>query len=133
MSQNGSNVKKTLRYQLSTFRFAFNGLRVFFTTEIKSQIHLLLTCIAIIAGVLFKINGLEWAVIVFAIGLVFVAEIFNTAIESIVDQLVPQKNKWAGIAKDFSAAAVLIAALSALVIGILIFLPKLLLLLNYMH
>jgi diacylglycerol kinase len=133
MQQNNSGTKRSFRYQLATFRFAFNGLKVFFRSEMKSRIHACFAIAAIALGILLDILSIEWIAITLAIGMVYMAEIVNTAIELIVDHIVPEKDKWAGLVKDFSAAAVLVAALSALTIGIIIFLPKILFQLNNIH
>jgi diacylglycerol kinase (ATP) len=129
MSQNGSIDKETLRYQLATFGFAFNGLKVFFYAEIKSRIHLFFAIVALVLGILLKIPSTDWIAIAFAVGLVFIAEIFNSALERLVDQVSPEVTKWAGLVKDYSAAAVLIASITALTVGLIVFIPKIFLLL----
>ena len=71
-----------------------------------------------------KINLIEWCIVTFAIVLVIGAELFNTAIETIVDMVSPEKNPKAKLAKDISAAAVLSIAIGAAIIGGIIFIPK---------
>ena len=75
-------------------------------------------------GFYFALNTVEWLWIIAATAVVFIVELFNTAIETLVDLVSPDFNPKAGLIKDISAAAVLIAAFMALIIGILIFLPK---------
>lgn len=117
--------KSSLKYQLTTFRFAWQGLRYFFETELKASIHLIAAFLAIGLGLLMKISAFEWMMIVFAIGFVFISEIANTSIELLVDLITKEQNRVAGIIKDLAASAVLVASITALVIGLIVFLPKL--------
>jgi len=110
--------------RLLSFKFAFQGVKLLFKEEHNSWIHLLLTVIAIILGVWLKISVLEWVLIVFCIGFVFVAEIINSAIENVCDFISPEKHSMIKRIKDLSAAAVLFSAVTSLIVGSLIFLPK---------
>ncbi|HIP32070.1 MAG TPA: diacylglycerol kinase family protein [Crocinitomicaceae bacterium] len=110
--------------QLKSFHFAFNGLRILFREEHNSWIHLFLTFFAIVFGFLLKISVLEWVLLIFSIGFVFVSEIFNSAIENICDLISLENNPLIGKIKDLSAAAVLFSAITAFIIGTVIFLPK---------
>ena len=118
--------------RIKSFSFAFNGLRILFKEEHNSRVHLFATIIVIIAAILFEVNIYEWVAIVFAIGLVITVEIINTAIENIADYLTTDKNEKIKKIKDLSAAAVLISAMTALLIGLIIFLPKIILCKNKM-
>ena len=118
--------KNLIFYQLKTFQYALKGIKSFFRSETKSRIHLLAAIVSIVFGVVLNISLTEWIMISFAIGIVFVCEIFNTAIELIVDQISLERTEQAGIIKDLAAAAVLLASFTALVIGAIIFIPKLL-------
>lgn len=109
---------------INSFKFAINGLKILFKEEQNSRIHLFATVCVIISGVILRISNLEWTAIMFAIGFVFSAEIFNTAVENIADFISPEKNIKIKRIKDLSAAAVLISAITALIIGLLIFIPK---------
>jgi len=111
--------------RLKSFSYAFNGIKYAILTQHNFYIHIFLTTIAILLGFLLKINNNEWIAIIIVIGLVISAEIFNTAIEEIVNLVSPEKNKKAGIIKDLAAGAVLTLATVALITGIIIFLPKL--------
>jgi diacylglycerol kinase len=113
-------------YQLASFKYAWRGVRYFFNTEMKASIHLVAAILAIVLGIFLKISLMEWALIAIAIGSVFIAEIVNTAIELIVDLASPGQNRKAGSAKDLAASAVLMASFTALVIGLIVYLPKLL-------
>lgn len=118
--------KNSLGYQLTTFRFAWQGLRYFFETELKASIHIIAAILAIGLGIFLKISTTEWMMIAFSIGIVIIAEIGNTAIELLVDLISPEHNTKAGITKDLAASAVLVASIIALVTGLIVYLPKLL-------
>jgi diacylglycerol kinase len=109
-----------------SFRFAINGLLTLFKHEHNSRIHLLATVVVIALGFLLKLDRYEWALILLAIGLVFLTELLNSSIESLADRIDPEQNEFIMRAKDYGAAAVLIAAIVAIAVGCLIFLPKLL-------
>jgi len=111
--------------RIKSFKYALNGIKYAVLTQHNFYIHIIIALIAILLGFLLQINNLEWVAIIIVIGLVISAEIFNTAIEELVNLVSPQKNKKAGIVKDLSAGAVLILAVVALLTGIIIFLPKL--------
>ena len=109
---------------INSFKYAFVGIGTAFKEERNMKIHLLITLLVVIAGILFKISKVEWIMCVFAISLVISAELFNTVIETVVDMITPYKNEKAKIAKDISAGAVLITAVGAAIVGLLIFIPK---------
>ena len=119
--ETGNNGFKKL---LKSFGFAFAGLNELLKSEQNARIHLLATIGALIAGVFLRISSLEWGVILIVIALVWVAEAFNTAIEKLTDHFFNDYNKTARIAKDISAAAVLVCAITAFVCGLIVFLPK---------
>jgi diacylglycerol kinase len=106
---------------VKSFQFAFKGIWYFFKEENNAKIHLLASVLVISLGFYFKIVLQEWLWITLAIGLVWMAEAFNTAIEKLVDLVSPGFNPKAGEIKDLAAGAVVFAAMVALVIGILIF------------
>jgi diacylglycerol kinase len=112
--------------RLKSFKYAFNGLRILFKEEHNAQIHFFAAVCAILAGFLFDISMYEWIAIVFAIGLVITMEIANTAIEGISDFVSPKKNDKIKRIKDLAAAGVLVSAITALIIGLIIFMPKVL-------
>lgn len=118
--------KFSLKSRLLSFRFAINGLRSLLKYEHNSRIHLLAAISVIILGLLLKINLIEWSLLTIVMGLVFITELLNSALESFANSLKPERNDMIGRAKDYSAAAVLIAAIISLVVGIIIFVPKML-------
>ena len=120
-------MKKLIR----SFGYAFNGLAYATTSQLNFRIHLAAATLAIIMGLAFHISINEWQWLALSITLVLVTEIFNTMIETLTDLVSPGYNERAGHIKDMSAGAVVIVALFALIIGLIIFLPKLLLFINH--
>lgn len=118
------NINFSIAKRIKSFGFAFNGLRILFHEEHNSRIHFFASILVIIAALLFKLNTYEWIAIIFSIGLVITAEIINTAVENIADFLTTEQNNHIKKIKDLAAAAVLVSALTALTIGLIIFLPK---------
>ena len=116
--------------RLSSFKYAFKGIHDLFKSQPNAKIHAALAVLAIAAGGFFKITLTEWGLILFAIGMVLAAEAFNTALEYLTDLVSPDYHPLAGKAKDASAGAVLICAFCAAGIGLLIFLPKVVMLLS---
>lgn len=107
-----------------SFLFAYQGLKMFFTTQHNAWLHSVATVVVVSAGFFFKLNLVEWTLVIFAIGLVFTAELLNTAIEFLTDIVSPDYNEKAGKVKDIAAAGVLIAAITAFAVGCIVFLPK---------
>ncbi len=120
------NQKFSIRKRIESFEFAFNGLKILIREEHNSWIHLFAVFCVIIAGVFFKISVSEWIYVVFAFGFVIAMEIVNSAIENIADFVSPERHEMIKKIKDLSAAAVLISAITAFIIGLIIFLPKIL-------
>jgi diacylglycerol kinase (ATP) len=113
------------------FGFAFNGLKYAFTTQLNFRVHVFAAFAVITMGFFLHISTAEWNWILLCIALVLLTELLNTGIETLTDLVSPGYNKLAGHVKDISAAAVLVVAFFALVTGVIIFLPKILLLLGY--
>ncbi len=99
-------------------------------TQVNARIHLGFTVSVLVAGFVCHLTRAEWCAVAGAIGLVWTAEGLNTAIEAVVDLVSPDYHVLAGRAKDVAAGAVLCAAVAAVVIGLLIFGPHLLALLQ---
>ncbi|MDE7412345.1 MAG: diacylglycerol kinase family protein [Muribaculaceae bacterium] len=112
------------------FGYAWNGIMTLFQREAHAKIHLWVAEVVIIAGLIFNLTRMEWCVIILCIGGVFMAEGFNTAIERVCDKVSPEKNPLIKDAKDIAAGAVLLFVLAAVAIGLLIFVPKIILLFN---
>ena len=120
------NPRKECKKIINSFKYAVQGFVSSFKTERNMKIHVLAMICVIVLGLVLKLSKIEWFICIILISLVISAELFNTAIETIVDMISPEKNDKAKLAKDISAAAVLALAIGAFVIGIIIFLPKIL-------
>ena len=119
--------KQECKKIINSFKYAIEGFISSFKTERNMKIHVLAMLVVLLAGFYLKLSMTEWCFIALAIVLVIGSELFNTAIETIVDMVSPEKNPKAKLAKDISAAAVLIFALGAVMIGAIIFIPKIIL------
>lgn len=117
-------MKKYLIKRGKSFKYAAEGIIHLFGKEPNAKIHLTAAILVIIVGFLLNISSYEWCLIAFAIGGVFMAESFNTAIEKLCDKISPEKNPLIKTAKDAAAGAVLLFVLSAVAVGLIIFLPK---------
>ncbi len=113
-----------LKKRLLSFKYAGNGIWDLFSTQPNAKIHLGIMILVIAAGLWYELSVGEWLVLILTFGLVLIAEGFNTAIEYLTDLVSPDHHPLAGKTKDVAAGAVLIAAIMAVVIGCLIFLPK---------
>jgi diacylglycerol kinase len=116
----------SLQKRVASFRFALNGLADLFGSQPNARIHLVAAAVAVAAGVYFEIGRTEWIAVTFCVVLVLSLEAVNTAIEYLTDLVSPAVHPLAGKAKDVAAAAVLLAAMGAVVVGGIIFLPKIL-------
>jgi diacylglycerol kinase (ATP) len=114
----------SFRERANSFRFAREGVYNFFAQEHNAWIHLAATIMVSIAALCFRVSRTEMISLVMVTGSVWVAEIFNTAIEKIMDFIAPEHHSEVKLIKDLAAAAVLIAAFIALVTGAFIFIPK---------
>lgn len=109
---------------MSSFKYAFQGILTSFKTERNMKIHIMIMVLVIIAGIILKISKIEWMICILLFVIVIVGELFNTSVETIVDMVMPEINEKAKIAKDVAAGAVLISAIGAAIIGLTIFIPK---------
>ena len=109
-----------------SFTHAFRGLRIFFITTPNAYIHFVAVIIVIIAGFYYKVSEFEWLALVLAMGLVFVSEAINTAIEIDINLTSPQFHPYARDTKDVAAGAVMLSVFISIIIGMIVFLPKIL-------
>ncbi len=121
--QNENNNWKKVGYG-DKFQNAFRGMYVMAKTTRHFWIHALTAVLVIFAGFYFNISESEWLAVVLAIGLVVMAEAFNTAIEIDIDLTSPEYHPYARDTKDVAAAAVLLSVFTAIAIGLIVFLPK---------
>lgn len=112
---------------IHSFKYATQGFISAFKTERNMKMHIFIMICVIIAGILLKINNFEWIICAILFGMVIGAELINTAIEITVDLAMPEKNEKAKLAKDIAAAGVFIVAIIAAIVGMLIFVPKVIL------
>jgi diacylglycerol kinase len=110
----------------ASFRFAFSGIVYAFRTQRNLKVHLGITAAVVIVGLWLRLPMERWAALAVTIGLVFQAELFNTALEAIVDHVSPDFSPLARVAKDCAAGAVFLSAACAVVVGLLILGPPLL-------
>ena len=109
-----------------SFKYAMEGLLYALKNEQNMMIHVFMAVFVIVIGILLQISMMEWLICILLIGLVIGTELMNTFIETVVDLTCHEKNELAKIAKDTAAATVLVFALTSMIVGIIIFLPKLL-------
>ena len=117
--------KKFLFSRIRAFGHAFRGWWFVLKTQHNAWIHSLVATIVITLGLWLNLPPRDWAILILTIAMVFTAEFINTAIEAVVDLASPEKNRLAKIGKDVGAGAVLVAALAAVLIGLLILGPPL--------
>ena len=111
--------------RLKSVKFAFKGALHLLKTESSIQIQFSIAVLVTIAGFYFNISTTEWMLQCFAIGLIMSVEGLNTGLEYLSDFVHPDYHKKIGVIKDISAGAVFIAAITAIIVGILIYYPKL--------
>ena len=114
-----------LQKRILAFKVAFQGLYLFFKDGAHAKVHLLATFVVVLMGWYLNITKTEWMLNLVCIALVLSLEAINSALEYLVDLVSPDFHPLAKKSKDIAAAAVLIAAIFALIIGLLIFLPYL--------
>ena len=119
--------KEPRRHQpiYKSFGYAFQGIWECIRDERNIRIHLTMTTLVIIGGIILHISLHEWIVCLILFGLVISLELVNTAVESVVDLVTDEKRPLAKKAKDTAAGAVLVSAIFAAIIGLIIFVPKL--------
>ena len=125
MENSGENSWRQVKYR-KRFLNALRGMYVLFKTTRHAYVYLAVTLTVILLGFYLKISPLEWVALTFAIGLVFVVEAINTAIEIDIDLTSPTFHPYARDTKDVAAAAVLFSVFVAIIPGLIVFLPKIL-------
>lgn len=118
-------MKEFIRSRLRSFGYAFEGWGHVLRNEPNSWIHAFVSVAVIVVAVWLQLPVRDWAVLLLTIAIVWVAEFFNTAIENVVDLVSPEEHPLAKVSKDISAAGVLLAAITAVLIGLLILGPPL--------
>ncbi|MCH7534666.1 MAG: diacylglycerol kinase family protein [Bacteroidetes bacterium] len=118
------NQKFSIPARLKSFSHALNGIKVLFREEHNAWVHLAGTIAVISLGVWTSISSGEWVAIVFAIGFVWGMELINSAVERMADHITTENNQLIKHSKDMAAAGVLLSAITAVVIAVIIFIPK---------
>ena len=106
---------------IRSFGYAIEGFRTAVATERNIKVQLLVGVLAIVAGVVLKIDALSWVLVLLCIGLVLFAELVNTSMEAIVDLATQDLHPLAKRAKDIAAASVFTLSITAAVVGIIVF------------
>lgn len=122
-SQKEKKAWREVKYS-EKFSNAFRGMYVAFKVTRHAFIHIIATFIVVILGFYFQISSFEWITLVFAVGFVIVSEMFNTAIEIDIDLTSPEYHPYARDTKDVAAGAVLLSLFVAIIVGLIVFLPK---------
>ena len=120
-----TTIKTFILSRIAAFGHAFRGWWYVLNTQHNAWIHSIVAIIVFILGIWLNLPARDWAVIVLTIAMVFMAEFINTAIEAVVDLASPVHHPLAKVGKDVGAGAVLVAALAAILIGLLILGPPL--------
>ncbi len=116
--------------RIRSFKYAFDGIWTMLKSQHNAWVHAVTTIIVFVSGILLKISNIEWCVVILAIVAVWTTEALNTAFEFLADVTNPDFHPLIKNAKDVAAGAVLIAAIGSVIIGILIFVPKFIVLFN---
>jgi diacylglycerol kinase (ATP) len=114
-----------------SFGYAFKGLAYATKSQLNFRIHLFAAALAVILGFVLNIAATEWLWIALSIAIVLLTELTNTGIETLTDLVSPDYNEKAGHVKDICAGAVVVAALFALITGLIIFIPKIILVFHH--
>ena len=121
-----NNERFSIKKRIKSFRYAFAGLRVLFREEHNARIHAFAAICVVIAGFVFRISAYEWIAVTIVIGMVLSAEAINSSLERTADFVKAERDDRKRDIKDLGAAAVLLTAIAAAIVGLIIFLPKIL-------
>lgn len=119
-----NNGKFSIKKRIKSFGYAFAGLKVLFREEHNSWIHAAATILVVAAGIFFHISRVEWVAVLIVIGMVFSSEIINSSLERTADFVKAERDDRKCDIKDLGAAAVLVSAIIAALVGFIVFLPK---------
>lgn len=124
--KNRASKETSIRRRLKSFGHAINGIVKTIINEPSFRIHLAVMLMVVVLSLFMGLSTMEWMLIIFCFGFVLSAEIFNSSIEGLTDMVSPGHNPKAGLVKDMAAGAVLVSAITAAIVGLIIFVPKLL-------
>ena len=114
----------TFRKRTRSFKYAFNGIRLLIGHEHNAWIHCFAAVCVIIMGIVLGLSRMEWIAVAIVIGAVLAAEAINSSIEALADVVSPEYNEAIKRTKDLAAGAVLLMAITAAIVGLIIFIPK---------
>lgn len=120
----------SIKERMRSFSHAMNGLKILLREEHNARIHLAVAIVVIVAGIFVGLSITEWIIITILIGFVFAMEIVNSAIENLCDLICPEQNEKIKKIKDLAASAVFVAAMISIIAGIVLFLSKIVQMLN---
>lgn len=109
---------------LKSFKYAIEGIKTAYKQEPNLRIHTAIGFCALVAGYFLKLSSVEWLILILTIFMVITLELINTVLEALVDLHSPEIKNEAKVAKDVSAAVVLVASVFAIIVGVILFLPK---------
>lgn len=115
-----------MKKRLYSFKYAWNGLKILFREEHNARVHLVFSILAVCMGLFLEISAMEWLVVTISIGFVVALEIINTSVENIANLISLETNHQIKRIKDLSAAAVFIASITSVIVGLIVFGSKLL-------
>src|SRR5512136_806092 len=124
-SKNSGQMKDFFISRIHAFGHAFRGLSYVLKTQHNAWIHAIATAMVVLVASLLDLPARDWAVLILTISMVWAAEFINTALEAVVDLASPQQHPLAKVGKDVGAAAVLVASMAAILVGLLVLGPPL--------
>ncbi len=124
ISRDERKKQKGVKKFLLSFTYAIKGLKYAYRNEQNLAFDVGMSLLVVIAGFLFKVSISEWALLALTIGIVLSLELVNSSVEAVVDLVTEEYHPLAKVAKDTAAAAVFVSAVASVVVGLIIFLPK---------
>ena len=124
ISRDERKAQKGIKKFFHSFTYPIKGLKYAYRNEQNLAFDVGMALVVSIAAVIFKLSGIEWAILMLTMGLVISCELINTAIEAVVDLVTEEYHPLAKVAKDTAAAAVFVFAIIAIIVGLIIFGPK---------
>ncbi|NLM62904.1 MAG: diacylglycerol kinase family protein [Mollicutes bacterium] len=116
--------KRGIKRFINSFKYSFDGLKYAYKYEQSLTIHFVVAILVIIAGIVLEISLTEWLMCFFLMGIVMATELINTSIEAVIDLACPKIHPLAKVAKDTASAAVFVFSTVAFISGLIIFVPK---------
>ena len=114
---------KQAKRQVNSYRYAAKGVRYSLATQVNIWLHLVIALVVLVLAYLLQFDVEQYLIVTLAIGFVISAELFNTAVEEMTNLLSPEYHQVAGVVKDVAAGAVLVAAITAAIVGLTLFVP----------